>query len=64
MGHNQSFGRRVVISKSKVQQIALWVMAADFPLLYLGAITFESMPLTVVALVIMAAAAIAAGIVF
>ena len=53
-----------MISKSKVQQIALWVMAVDFPLLYLGAITFESMPLTVAALVIMAAAAIAAGIVF
>ena len=53
-----------MISKSKVQQIALWIMAADFPLLYLGAITFESMPLTVVALVIMAAAAIAAGVTF
>ena len=53
-----------MISKSKVQQIALWVMAADFPLLYLGAITFESMSLTVVALVIMAGAAIAASIVF
>ena len=53
-----------MISKSKVQQIALWVMAADFPLLYLGAITFESMPLTALALVIMAAAAVAAGIAF
>ena len=39
-------------------------MAADLLLLYLGAITFESTPLTVAALVIMAAAAIAAGIVF
>ena len=54
----------MVLSKSKVQQIALWVMAADFPLLYLGAITFESVPLTAAALVVMAAAAIAAGIVF
>ena len=53
-----------MIAKSKVQQIALWVMAADFPLLYLGAVTFEEAALTVVALVIMAAAAVAAGIVF
>ena len=53
-----------MFAKSKVQQIALWVMAADFPLLYLGAVTFEEAALTVVALVIMAAAAVAAGIVF
>ena len=55
LGYHQPLGRRVVISRSKVQQIALWVMAVDFPLLYLGTITFESMPLTVAALVIMAA---------
>ena len=53
-----------MIAKSKVQQIALWVMAADFPLLYLGAVTFENMALTAAALVIMAAAAVAAGIAF
>ena len=53
-----------MIAKSKVKQIALWVMAADFPLLYLGAVTFEEAALTVVALVIMAAAAVATGIVF
>ena len=53
-----------MISKSKVQQIALWVMAADFPLLYLGAVTFDNMAVTIIALVIMAAAAVAAGIAF
>ena len=53
-----------MITKSRVQQIALWVMAADFPLLYLGAMTFENMALTVVALVVMAAAAVAAGVAF
>ena len=53
-----------MIAKSKVQQIALWVMAADFPLLHLGAVTFENMALTVAALVIVAAAAVAAGIAF
>ena len=53
-----------MIAKSKVQQIALWVMAADFPLLYLGAVTFEETVLTAIALVIMAAAAVAAGIAF
>ena len=53
-----------MITKSKVQQIALWVMAVDSPLLYLGAMTFENTALTVFALVIMAAAAVAAGIAF
>ena len=53
-----------MISKSKVQQIALWVMAADFPLLYLGAVTFDNMAVTIIALIIMAAAAVAAGIAF
>ena len=64
VGHHQSFGRQVVFAKSKVQQIALWVMAADFPLLYLGAVTFENTAVTAIALVVMAAAAVAAGIVF
>lgn len=53
-----------MITKSKVQQIALWVMAADFPLLFLGAVTFDNAALTIVALVVMAAAAVAAGIAF
>ncbi len=53
-----------MISKSKVQQIALWVMAAAFPLLYLGAVTFDNMAVTIIALIIMAAAAVAAGIAF
>ena len=53
-----------MFAKSKVQQIALWVMAADFPLLYLGAVTFENTAVTTIALVVMAAAAVAAGIVF
>ena len=39
-----------MFAKSKVQQIALWVMAADFPLLYLGAVTFENTVLTALAL--------------
>ena len=53
-----------MFATSKVQQIALWVMAADFPLLYLGAVTFENTAVTAIALVVMAAAAVAAGIVF
>ena len=61
VGHHQSLGRQAVITKSKVQQIALWIMVADFPLLYLGAVTFENTALTVLALVIMAAAAVARG---
>ena len=53
-----------MIGESKVQQIALWIMAADFPLLYLGAVTFENTAVTAIALIVMAAAAVAAGIVF
>ncbi len=53
-----------MITKSKVQQIALWIMAADFPLLYLGAVTFENTAVTAIALVLMAAATVAAGIAF
>ncbi len=53
-----------MITKSKAQHIVLWFMAADFPLLYLGAVTFENMGLTILALAIMACVAIAAGIAF
>lgn len=53
-----------MIGKPKARQIVLWVMAADFPLIYLSAVTIEDTVLTIVALFIMAAAAIAAGIVF
>jgi|GEM_PF-6483322 hypothetical protein len=53
-----------MIGKPKARQIVLWVMAADFPLIYFSAVTIEDSVLTVIALVIMAAAAVAAGIVF
>ena len=53
-----------MISMSKLREIALWVMAADFPLLYIGAVTLEDVVVTIVALVIMAGAAIAAAISF
>lgn len=53
-----------MIGKAKVRQIVLWVMAADFPFLYLGAVSFEETMWTVIALVIMSAVAVAAGIVF
>ncbi len=53
-----------MISMSKLREIALWVMAADFPLLYIGAVTLEDAIVTILALVIMAAAAVAAAIAF
>ena len=49
---------------SKLREIALWIMAADFPLLYVGAVTLEDMVVTILALVIMGAAAVAAAIAF
>ena len=49
---------------SKLREIALWVVAADFPLLYIGAVTLENMVVTILALAIMAAAAVAAAISF
>lgn len=41
------------MNKNRLRQITLWVIAADFPVLYLGAVTLESMIITIVALVVM-----------
>lgn len=50
--------------QNKFKQIALWIIAADFPVMYLAAVTFESTLLTVAALVVMALGAIAAAVAF
>ena len=41
------------MNKYKVQQIALWIMLANFPFLYLSAITFENPALVIASLCIM-----------
>ena len=49
------------MARDRVRQYVLWVIAADYPLLYLGAITLESSPVTTATLAVLAlAAAIAA----
>ena len=42
--------------KAKLKQVVLWVMAADFPLLYIGAVSLENAVFTAAALVVMAVA--------
>ena len=50
--------------REKAKQIALGLMAADFPLLYVGAVTLEDAVVSVAALVVMAAAATVAALVY
>ncbi len=42
--------------KAKLKQVVLWVMAADFPLLYIGAVSLENAVFTTVTLAVMAVA--------
>ena len=41
------------MNKNRLRQITLWVIAADFPVLYLGVVTLENMLMTIVALAVM-----------
>ncbi len=50
--------------RDKAKQIALGVMAADFPLLYVGAVTLEDAAVSVAALLVMAVAAAVAALVY
>ena len=52
------------MSKNKLKEVSLWVMAAGFPLMYVSAVTLESAPLTTISLVIMGVAAAIAAKVF
>ena len=42
--------------KAKLKQVVLWVMAADFPLMYIGAVSLENAVFTAVTLAVMAVA--------
>lgn len=52
------------MNKDKLKQVALGVIAADFPLIYVGAVTLENAMITILALVIMGAAAALAAVVY
>jgi hypothetical protein len=52
------------LPQNKLKQISLWIIAADFPVMYLAAVTFESTVLTLVALAFMALGAVAAAVAF
>ena len=52
-----------MISKDKIRQIVLWVMAADFPLLYMGAVSLENSVMTIITLAVLGlAVAVAAAV--
>jgi len=52
------------MSKSRVRHIIVCVMAGDFPLLYLGAVTLESTAVTLAALAVMGVSAVVAVLVY
>ncbi len=52
------------MNKRKLRQIVLWSMAADFPLLYVGAVSLENAVMTVAALAVMGVAVTVAAVVY
>lgn len=52
------------LSRPKLRQIILFIVAIDFPLLYLGAVTFESSGLAVSGLAILILAAVVTTVVY
>ena len=52
------------MNKQKLRQIVLWVVAADFPLLYVGAVSLENAVMTVAALAVMGVAVTVAAVVY
>ena len=52
------------MNRERAKQIALGVMATDFPLLYVGAITLEDATVSIVGLVVMGIAAAVAALVY
>ena len=41
------------MNRSKVRQYVLWVIAADFPVLYFGTVTAHSSTITIAALAVL-----------
>lgn len=52
------------MSRQKLRELVLLIMAADFPLLYLSAVTPWSSPTTIATLAVMGAAAVIAALVY
>lgn len=52
------------MSRQRLRDLVVWVIAADFPLLYLSAITPGSTTTTIATLAIMGAAAVTAALVY
>ena len=52
------------MSRQRLRELVVWVMAADFPLLYLSAITPGSASTTIATLAVMGAAVVVAALVY
>ena len=52
------------MSRNRIRQVALGVMAVDFPALYLGAVSLESTIMTFAALAVMGAAVAVVALVY
>ena len=52
------------MNKKKLRQVILWTMAADFPLLYVGAVSLENAVMTGATLAVMAVAVAVAAVVY
>ncbi len=52
------------MNKDKLKQVVLGVIAIDFPLIYVGAVTLENAVVTTLGLIIMGAAAVVAAVVY
>lgn len=50
--------------RDKAKQLSLMIIVADFPLLYIGAVTLEDPAISVAALIIMGISAIIATLVY
>ena len=52
------------MTKERLRQLTLWFMIADFPLLYLGAVSLENTVVTLAALGLMGVVALVAWLVY
>ena len=52
------------MNRGRLRQVVLGVIAADFPLIYVGAVTFDSAALAAAALAVMAAAIAVAALAY
>ena len=58
------FSRQNFMKKQMFRHVVLWLLVADSPLLYVGAVTLEASAVTCVALIIAVIAAIIGSIVY